>query len=67
MKDTSTDRFFVKSLALVSLLSLAQLTLTAAPIGSGAKLAHAAKKQIGVLRPFDATKNHPSSTVLILE
>lgn len=29
MKATSTDRFFVKSLALVSLLSLAQLTLTA--------------------------------------
>lgn len=29
MKATSMDRFFVKSLALVSLLSLAQLTLTA--------------------------------------
>ncbi|MEG9304542.1 hypothetical protein [Psychrobacter celer] len=49
------------------IVSLVRLTLTAAPIGSGAKLAHAAKKQIGVLRPFDATKNHPSSTVLILE
>ncbi|WP_198336439.1 hypothetical protein [Psychrobacter celer] len=49
------------------IVSLVRLTLAAAPIGSGAKLAHAAKKQIGVLRPFNATQDHSSSTVLILE
>lgn len=44
-----------KSLALVSMLGLAQMAQAVAPISDGSRLAHDAKKQIGVTVSYDPT------------
>ena len=44
-----------KSLALISLLGLAQITQAASPISDGSKLAYDAKKQIGITTSYDPT------------
>ena len=53
MRITGTYKVFAKSLVFVSLLTLAQLTQAAAPISNGDKLAHDAKKQIGITTSYD--------------
>ena len=53
MRITGTYKVFAKSLVFVSLLTLAQLTQAAAPISNGNKLAHDAKKQIGITTSYD--------------
>ena len=53
MRVTGTYKVFAKSLVFVSLLTLAQLTQAAAPISNGDKLAHDAKKQIGITTSYD--------------
>ncbi len=53
MRITGTYKVFAKSLVFVSLLTLAQLTQAAAPSCNGNKLAHDAKKQIGITTSYD--------------
>ena len=55
MRVTGTYKVFAKLLAFIGLLSLAQLTQAATPISDGDKLAHDAKKQIGITVSYDPT------------
>ena len=53
MSITGLYQGFAKSLAFIGLLSVATLTQAAAPVSSGDKLAHDAKKQIGITTSYD--------------
>ncbi|MDN3451995.1 MULTISPECIES: DUF1287 domain-containing protein [unclassified Psychrobacter] len=53
MRVAGTYKIFAKSIVFVGLLSLAQLTQAAEPISNGGKLAHDAKKQIGITTSYD--------------
>ena len=55
MRVTGTYKVFAKLLVFIGLLSLAQLTQAAAPVSDGDKLAHDAKKQIGITVSYDPT------------
>lgn len=53
MRVAGTYKIFAKSIVFVGLLSLVQLTQAAEPISNGGKLAHDAKKQIGITTSYD--------------
>ncbi|SLJ85715.1 DUF1287 domain-containing protein [Psychrobacter sp. DAB_AL43B] len=55
MRVSDTYKAFAKSLAFISLLGLAQMAQAIAPISDGSKLAHDAKKQIGITTSYDPT------------
>ncbi|WP_274904285.1 DUF1287 domain-containing protein [Psychrobacter sp. DAB_AL62B] len=55
MRVSDTYKTFAKSLAFISLLGLAQMAQAIAPISDGSKLAHDAKKQIGITTSYDPT------------
>ena len=55
MRVTGTYKVFAKLLVFIGLLSLSQLTQAAAPVSDGDKLAHDAKKQIGITISYDPT------------
>ena len=55
MRVTGTYKVFTKLPVFIGLLSLAQLTQAAAPVSDGDKLAHDAKKQIGITVSYDPT------------
>ena len=55
MRASDTYQTIGKSLVFISLLGLAQMAQAIAPISDGSKLAHDAKKQIGITTSYDPT------------